>query len=44
MRVMNLLMKGSERHCLQQLRMSPEKHRARVEETIRAAQARGASR
>jgi D-citramalate synthase len=32
--------KGSERHCLGQLRMSPEKHRARVEETIRAAKRR----
>ena len=31
---MNLLVKGSERHCLGQLRMSPEKHRARVEEAI----------
>jgi D-citramalate synthase len=34
-RTMNLLVKGSERHCVGQLRMSPEKHRARVEETIR---------
>lgn len=33
-RAMNLLVKGSERHCVGQLRMSPEKHRARVEETI----------
>jgi D-citramalate synthase len=39
-RAMNLLVKGSERHCLGQLRMSPEKHRARVEETIRAAKRR----
>lgn len=38
---MNLLVKGSERHCVQQLRMSPEKHRARVEETVRAARRRG---
>jgi D-citramalate synthase len=34
-RAMNLLVKGSERHCLGQLRMTPEKHRARVEETVR---------
>ena len=39
-RAMNLLVKGSERHCLLQLRMSPEKHRARVEEAIRAAKRR----
>jgi D-citramalate synthase len=39
-RAMNLLVKGSERHCLGQLRMSPGKHRARVEETIRAAKRR----
>jgi D-citramalate synthase len=39
-RAMNLLVKGSERHCVGQLRMSPEKHRARVEETIRAAKRR----
>lgn len=40
-KAMNLLVKGSERHCLQQLRMTPEKHRARVEETVRAARRRG---
>ena len=39
-RAMNLLVKGSERHCVGQLRMSPEKHRARVEETTRAARRR----
>jgi D-citramalate synthase len=32
---MNLLVKGSERHCVEQLRMSPERHRARVAETVR---------
>jgi D-citramalate synthase len=39
-RTMNLLAKGSERHCLGQLRMSPEKHRAKVEETIRQCRKR----
>jgi len=39
-RAMNLLVKGSERHCLGQLRMSPERHRARVEETIRQCRKR----
>ena len=38
-RAMNLLVKGSERHCVTQLRMTPEQHRARVAETIRDAQA-----
>jgi D-citramalate synthase len=36
-RVMNLLTKGSEKHCREQLRMSPEQHRKRVAETIVAA-------
>jgi D-citramalate synthase len=40
-RVMNLLLKGSERHCRTQLRQSPEAHRARVRETVEAARARG---
>jgi D-citramalate synthase len=40
-KAMNLLVKGSERHCVQQLRMAPEKHRARVEETVRACRRRG---
>ena len=33
-RVMNLLTKGSERHCRQQLRQTPEQHRAQVVATI----------
>lgn len=33
-RALNLLVKGSERHCLGQLRMSPEAHRARVAKTL----------
>jgi len=36
-KVMNLLTKGSERHCRQQLRMTPEEHRAAIEKTIRYA-------
>ncbi len=36
-KVMNLLTKGSERHCLQQLGMPPAEHRARVADTIRYA-------
>ncbi len=36
-KVMNLLTKGSERHCLQQLGLQPAEHRARVAETIRYA-------
>ncbi|MEN8185138.1 MAG: alpha-isopropylmalate synthase regulatory domain-containing protein, partial [Myxococcota bacterium] len=36
-KVMNLLLKGSERHCRGQLGMSPESHRARVRETLQAA-------
>jgi D-citramalate synthase len=36
-RVMNLLCKGSERHCREQLRQTPEQHRERVEQTIAAA-------
>ncbi len=35
--VLNLLVKGSERHCREQLGMTPEAHRARVVETVRAA-------
>jgi len=35
--VLNLLVKGSERHCRQQLGLSPETHRERVAETVRAA-------
>ncbi|MBK7949554.1 MAG: 2-isopropylmalate synthase [Deltaproteobacteria bacterium] len=36
-KVLNLLTKGSERHCLQQLGQEPAEHRARVAETIRYA-------
>lgn len=39
-KVLNLLTKGSERHCRSQLRMAPEKHRAAVEETVRYARRR----
>jgi D-citramalate synthase len=34
---MNLLVKGSERHCTEQLRLSPEQHLARATETLAAA-------
>ena len=36
-KVMNLLTKGSERHCTMQLGLSPEVHRAKISETIRYA-------
>ncbi len=36
-RVLNLLCKGSERHCRTQLRMEPAQHRERVAETVRYA-------
>ena len=36
-RVMNLLIKGSERHCRTQLGMAPEKHRDAVAQTARNA-------
>src|SRR5262245_10552565 len=36
-RVMNLLVKGSERHCRQQLGLAPEKHRDGVAQTARTA-------
>jgi D-citramalate synthase len=36
-RVVNLLVKGSERHCVGQLGMDPAKHRARVAETVQYA-------
>jgi D-citramalate synthase len=39
-RVINLLTKGSEKHCRTQLGMAPEKHRARVAETIAYARKR----
>ena len=36
-RVINLLTKGSQRHCEEQLRISPEKHFERIAETVRYA-------
>jgi D-citramalate synthase len=36
-KVVNLLTKGSEKHCRSQLGLSPEEHRERVEQTIRYA-------
>jgi len=40
-RVMNLLTKGSERHCRTQLRKSPEEHLADAQRTIGCARDRG---
>lgn len=39
-RVMNLLVKGSERHCRGQLGQTPEEHRARIAETVAQARRR----
>jgi D-citramalate synthase len=39
-RVLNLLVKGSEKHCREQLRMTPEQHRRRVAQTASAAKKR----
>ena len=39
-RALNLLVKGSERHCRTQLRMTPEQHRRRVAQTAQAAKKR----
>jgi D-citramalate synthase len=39
-KVMNLLVKGSELHCRQQLDLSPEQHRKAVLQTIRIAKRR----
>jgi D-citramalate synthase len=36
-KVLNLLTKGSERHCVEQLSLTPEAHRAKISETIRYA-------
>jgi len=36
-KVINLLTKGSERHCRGQLGLTPEEHRAQVEKTVRYA-------
>ena len=38
---MNLLVKGSERHCRLQLGMSPEQHLGRIAETLEAAKRSG---
>ncbi|MET0413550.1 MAG: 2-isopropylmalate synthase, partial [Polyangiaceae bacterium] len=38
---MNLLVKGSERHCSEQLRVSPEQHLAQAEATLGAARNAG---
>jgi len=38
--VVNLLTKGSRRHCEEQLRLTPERHFKEIAETIRAARAR----
>jgi len=39
-KVLNLLVKGSEKHCRGQLRQTPEEHRRALEETVRAARRR----
>lgn len=39
-KTLNLLTKGSERHCREQLRQSPEEHRKAVKQTIRNARRR----
>jgi len=39
-KVMNLLLKGSERHCRMQLRLEPAEHRAAVEQTLAHARRR----
>ena len=36
-KVLNLLTKGSERHCVEQLGLTPEQHRTKISETIRYA-------
>ncbi len=36
-KVMNLLTKGSERHCVEQLDMTPAEHRERIANTVRYA-------
>lgn len=42
-KVINLLAKGSEKHCLTQLRQSPEQHIERIKQTIEYAQSQGVS-
>jgi len=39
-RVMNLLTKGSEKHCREQLRKTPEQHRKEIEATVEYAKRR----
>jgi len=39
-KVLNLLTKGSERHCLRQLRMPPEQHRKRIADVLAYARKR----
>jgi D-citramalate synthase len=39
-RVLNLLVKGSERHCREQLHLSPQEHRKRIAETVSHARRR----
>ena len=36
-KVLNLLTKGSERHCVEQLGLTPAEHRAKIGETVRYA-------
>ncbi|MEK6958450.1 MAG: alpha-isopropylmalate synthase regulatory domain-containing protein [archaeon] len=40
-RVLNLLCKGSKRHCTQQLKKSPQQHFADIKETVLYAQSKG---
>lgn len=42
-KVINLLTKGSEKHCLTQLRQSPEQHIERIKQTIDYAHSKGVS-
>jgi len=42
-KVINLLAKGSEKHCLTQLRQQPEQHIERVKQTIEYAYSQGVS-
>ncbi len=42
-KVINLLAKGSKKHCLTQLRQQPEQHIERVKQTIEYAHAKGVS-
>ena len=43
-KALNLLTKGSERHCLGQLRMSPEQHRKRIADVLAYARHRSVTR